>query len=100
MPTDETTPADAEPATAIDRTAALLDAAGVDLDLLRHDYGEVWQIWYSRATGCYHGRRAGNFHARQADPRRYAVAAATPGRLALLLAAQAVADAEQEDSET
>lgn len=82
--------------TALDRLAATLDAAGVDLELLRRDF-PAWRVWHSEVTGAYHARRNENFHDR-GDGRRFHLAAATPGRLALLLLAQSAMDAELLDS--
>ncbi|HEY3683544.1 MAG TPA: hypothetical protein VGL93_10915 [Streptosporangiaceae bacterium] len=90
---------DPVPDNALDRIAATLDAAGVDLGILRRDFPQ-WRVWYSDVTGACHAMRDGGFQERESDGRRYHVAASTPARLAVLLLAQAAADAEMESGET
>lgn len=79
-----------------DRLADRLDAEGIGLDRLRADFPS-WRIWHSGRTGHVHACRriaaTGGFTERAGDPRRFHVAAATPGRLAVLLLAQTVLDA-------
>ena len=80
-----------------ERLADRLDADGIGLDRLRADF-TGWQIWYSRRSGNFHARRtpvAGGFVERENEPRRFHVAARTTGRLAVLLLAQSVLDAER-----
>jgi len=67
---------------------------------LREDFG--WIVWFSEVTGCYHARRDepdGHFCERRDSPRRFALVASSLGRLAMLLLAQTMVDAEPaEDS--
>jgi hypothetical protein len=79
-----------------DELAARLDAVPIGLDRLRADF-TGWLIWHSRRSGHFHARRAevtGGFTEYEHDPRRFHVAARTPGRLAVLLLAQTALDAE------
>lgn len=79
-----------------DRLAERLDREGIGLDRLRADF-PGWRIWCSRRTGrvhaCRHIAASGGFTEREGDPRRFHVAAVTPGRLAVLLLAQTALDA-------
>lgn len=79
----------------VDRLAVLLDGDGrFTLDVVRAD-SPGWLVWHSRGSGCYHARRdddTGHYQNGPGDPRRFAVAAATLGRLAVLLLAQTALD--------
>lgn len=79
-----------------ERLAERLDTQGIGLARLRTDF-PGWQIWYSRRSGHFHALRTpvpGGFIERADDPRRFHVAARTTGRLAVLLLAQTLLDAE------
>lgn len=84
-----------ESASTLDHLAAMLDEAGVTLDLIRRDFAGSWRVWFSPVTRAYHARRAENFR-EDGGERRYALAASSPGRLALLLLNQAELDAEHQ----
>lgn len=79
-----------------ERLAERLDAQGIGLDRLRADF-TGWQIWYSGRSRHFHAHRVatpGGFLERENDPRRFHVAARTTGRLAVLLLAQTLLDAD------
>jgi len=77
------------------RLATLLDSEpGLTVDVLRDDF-PGWRIWFSAMTGQYHARRddpSGHYHEHHDDPRRFHIAEATPGRLAILLLTQTAQD--------
>lgn len=76
----------------LDALADQLDGIDVETLAVRHP---GWIVWRT-ASGRYHARRrAGRFHERERDLRRFAVDAATTGRLAVILLVQDAIDAEQ-----
>lgn len=84
----------------VERLAERLDAEGIAVDRLRADFAG-WVIWYSHRSGHFHAHRTagpGGFTEREHDPRRFHVAARTTGRLAVLLLAQTLLDAERPET--
>lgn len=80
----------------IGQLAAMLDERGITLWQVQQDFVD-WKVWFSKASGCYHARRnaastGGRFTQHQGDGRRFHVAAASLGRLAVLLLTQQAVD--------
>lgn len=71
--------------------AERLDESGVTLETVQQDFRQ-WCVWWSYASGHYHAVRRENFKESAASARRFAVAASTPGLLAVLLLHQTALD--------